>query len=418
VKENAVFSVLPRWRGFALGLLLVAGCGPKPAGPAPAGEKPKTESDLARTTLPVEDRKSLGIRTEPARIENVQETRERTGWVMPKQGDEVTLTAPVPGIVRQGKTMPIPGAAVEQDAELFALEPVLPPLDQVQLASLKRGIENDIAKARELQRAAQSEYDRLKDLYDQKLRSKQDLEQANVRLTNAREDLAAAQDRQKLFALRSGTGTGLPPQPIRSPRAGHILTVSVGPGQYVTAGTPLVSVADLSRLWLRVPVNEQDLERVNHTAKADVFLRVSRSKRMEAKPLGIVPAVNPDTHTADALYELPAMKGVDLFKEQMLTVLVPLRKASEETVVPYSAIVFDAYAGAWVYIDLTKEDAKHDTYERRRVQLGASLGKDLVIRPGLKKGERVVVDGAAALFSREFHKPPGVPSGQDLDDDD
>ena len=143
-----------------------------------------------------------------------------------------------------------------------------------------------------------------------------------------------------------------------------------------------------------------------------------RAKRLAAKPLGIVRAVDPDRHTADILYELPAVLGMNLFKDEMVTVLVPLDRAREETVVPYSAVVFDAYAGAWIYLDRTPDGAKHDTYERRRVELAASLGKDVVIRPGCKKGDRVVIDGAAELFSREFHKPPGVKSGQDLDDDD
>ncbi len=413
-----MFSVLPRLRGLALGLLIVAGCGRAPAPTPPAGEKPKTESDLSKTTLSHEARNSLGIRTEPARLESVQESRERTGWVVPKQGDDVTLTAPVPGIIRQGKVPLVPGAEVEKGQELFELEPVVPPLEQVQLASLKRGIENDIAKARESFRAATSEYTRIKDLHEQKLRGQQDLEQAAARLAYAKEDLAAATDRQKLFALQGKGKSGLPPQTIESPRTGRILSVSVTPGQYVSAGTPLASVADLSTLWLRVPVAEQDLARVDRRKEADVVLRSAREKRLRAKPLSLVRAIDPDRHTADLLYELPGVLGLNLFKDQMVTVFVPLGDSREETVVPYSAVVFDAYAGAWIYLDRTPKDAKHDTYERRRVELGASRGSDVVIRPGCKKDERVVIAGAAALFSREFHKPPGGVAEQDLDDDD
>jgi len=40
------------------------------------------------------------------------------------------------------------------------------------------------------------------------------------------------------------------------------------------------------------------------------------------------------------------------------------------------------------------------------VELGAPAGDDVAVRPGLSRGTRVVTAGAAALFSREFHRPP------------
>src|SRR5262245_38725865 len=92
-----------RHPGFA-GLLLavlVAGCGTPPPKPAAAPtEKPKTESDLARTTLSRSAYQSLAIHSEPLAKKRVQEHTPLTGWVMARQGHEVTLTAPVAGQVR------------------------------------------------------------------------------------------------------------------------------------------------------------------------------------------------------------------------------------------------------------------------------------------------------------------------------
>ena len=109
-----------------------------------------------------------------------------------------------------------------------------------------------------------------------------------------------------------------------------------------------------------------------------------------------------------------------LAKDQMVTVYVPLGTARKECVVPYSAVVFDAYGGAWIYLDKTAKEAETHLYERRRVELGPAVKEGIVVRPALGPQEKIVVEGAAALFSREFHKPP-VGAGaakSEVDDDD
>ena len=69
--------------------------------------------------------------------------------------------------------------------------------------------------------------------------------------------------------------------------------------------------------------------------------------------------------------------------------------------VPYDALVFDAHAGAWVYLDKTPQGASTHVYERRKVQLGPTAGQEVAVRdaegkPACAKDERVVVEGAGA----------------------
>jgi multidrug efflux pump subunit AcrA (membrane-fusion protein) len=195
--------------------------------------------------------------------------------------------------------------------------------------------------------------------------------------------------------------------------------VHVSPGQYVPAAAPLVTVADLSRLWVRVPIPENDLPRVARKEPAEVSLKSAsngsakaRAQALTAQPVAIVPQVDLTRHTADLIYELPANAAEHgiLAKDQMVTVSVPLGGRRTETVVPYSAVVFDAYAGAWIYLDRTTDKSPQCVYERRRVELGPRVNDRIVIRiVDDMAGERVVTAGAAALFSREFHKPPVHP---------
>ena len=63
-----------------------------------------------------------------------------------------------------------------------------------------------------------------------------------------------AREKLKLFA-------GTPPREVRSPRSGTLMTILVTPGQTVPQAATLATVADLSRLWIRVAVPESDLSR-------------------------------------------------------------------------------------------------------------------------------------------------------------
>jgi multidrug efflux pump subunit AcrA (membrane-fusion protein) len=403
-----------------LGLFLT-GCG-RGQGPAsaPAPEKPRVEADLSRTTLTAEQARSLKIQSAPVSIKLVQERRKLTGWLIPKPGNELALTAPVAGLVLapEADAFPLPGKTVLKGKELLRLEPVLGPVEQIQLASLKRGIESELAKAKESVNVGQSELDRMVELHKQKLRGLQDVEQAQARLKIAKEDLAAAEDKQKLFA---GFANGRKPAAISltGPAGARVAAVHASSGQFVQAGGALLSLVRLDPLWIRVPVAEVDLSRVDRNqpiqvlpiplTQAQLPAEGKQKKYLEAKFEDLVPQVDTARHTADLLYELIGPVPAEMqAKDQMVTVLLPMGPHVQEPVVADDAVIFDAYGGAWIYLDRTPadKDALH-VYERRRVELGPPLQEGLVIRrAALQPNDRIVTSGAGILFSREFHKPP------------
>jgi membrane fusion protein, heavy metal efflux system len=390
-------------------LLLAAGCGQPPAQPKPAAapEKPRAEGDLARTTLSVKAAASLGVKSQAVNPRPEQERLPLTGWVMARQGHEVTVTAPVAGYVRDPadpKDLPVPGLPVRGDQELLTMEPVLSPVENIQMKTLARGVENELNKARTSVKLAEVELKRVEGLHKQGLRGQQDLDQARARLEHALQDRTTAQDKQKLFETSKVF--------LRAPRAGTVLTVHVSPGQYVPAAAPLVTLADLSELWVRVPVPEGDLPALADHDRVTIVLKSAAAPGpngrivLQGQRKALVPQVDPVRHTADLLYELLPPRKVALAKDQMVTVFVPLGTKREESVVPYAAVVYDVYGGTWVYLDKTAAGAEKHVYERRRVELGPSVDGGVIVRPILRAGERVVVAGAAELFSREFFRPP------------
>jgi membrane fusion protein YbhG len=99
---------------------------------------------------------------------------------------------------------------------------------------------------------------------------REDIEQARARLEQARQSLAVAE-------TRLGYAT------LASPMSGMVLSKSVEPGEYVSAGTPIVTVADLVDVWLRGYVNETDLGRVKLGQQARVTTDTYPGKSYEGR---------------------------------------------------------------------------------------------------------------------------------------
>jgi len=75
------------------------------------------------------------------------------------------------------------------------------------------------------------------------------IDSARARVQQGRDALALAETRLGYAA-------------VNSPLAGVVLSKNIEPGEYVAAGTPVVTVGDLENVFLRAYVNETDLGRV------------------------------------------------------------------------------------------------------------------------------------------------------------
>jgi membrane fusion protein YbhG len=135
-----------------------------------------------------------------------------------------------------------------------------------QLDLLKEGPRKEaIAQARDAYTQAEQRYTLVK-----AGPRREDIEQARARLDQARQSLALAE-------TRLGYAT------LVSPMSGVVLSKSVEPGEFVSAGTPVVTVADLENIWLRAYVNETDLGRVKLGERVQVTTDTYPGKTYEGR---------------------------------------------------------------------------------------------------------------------------------------
>lgn len=161
---------------------------------------------------------------------------------------------------------------------------------QAALAELKAGSRpEEIAAARATLRSAEADRDfaridfaRQEDLRHKNVISARDFElsQAQLRVAQAREAQAAAQARLVEIGPRIETiqqaeareaqaraalqlaRTVLAETRLYSPLTGPVLSHNIEPGEYVSPGTPVLTVADLAHPWVRVYIGETDLGRI------------------------------------------------------------------------------------------------------------------------------------------------------------
>ncbi len=93
------------------------------------------------------------------------------------------------------------------------------------------------------------------------------------------------------------------------------------------------------------------------------------------------------TLTADGIKRLDLQTGIVRLKQV---------KGTEQTVIPYSSIVYDTQGQTWVYTS-----PEVGTYLRTSVQVENIDGDDAYITEGLPAGTAIVTVGAEELFGSE-----------------
>ena len=402
--------------------LLLAGCERKSAAPPPSVPPAKiaavvSEESLNRITLTAEAVKRLAIETATIETRSLPRFRPYGAECTLPGGALLIVPAPIAGTVRTpaGRTFLQPGAWVAINEPLFELLPllsperaVLTPAERVQMAQTRNTIAQSRIDADGLVRQAEVQVDaarialaRAERLEKDKVGTVRAVDDAQAQLSLAQKGLEAAQARKTLLdeASLEGADAGkLAPLAITAPMAGQIRTTHVGPGEVVSAGSPLFEILNDKVLWLKVPVYAGDLPKLDLAAPiavTDLAARYS-ADHVVAKPIQSPPTATPLASAVDLYYEVSNPEGA-LRPGQRLTAQVPLRGAIAQATVPWSAVIIDIYGGQWVYERL---DELH--FVRRRVEVAWVQEGLAILTRGPESGTTVVTAGAAEISGAEF----------------
>ena len=95
---------------------------------------------------------------------------------------------------------------------------------------------------------------------------------------------------------------------LRAPFDGTVVGIDVEPGEAISlqGGRPVIELADLSEIWVRVDVPETRIARVQLGARAEVVIDALGEERLEATVVEIAPVADRQSNTVSVAVRLDA----------------------------------------------------------------------------------------------------------------
>ena len=231
-------------------------------------------------------------------------------------------------------------------------------------------------------------------LHDHNVMSDRDFLQAQADAASAKSEMLRTEDRLRVLGLDvNGTSNEVH---LKSPVSGAVLSVTAAPGEFSKSldnATELVTLADLSQVWVLGDVFEKDLSAIKVGDHVTVRVNAYPDQTWQGRIANIGDAIDPTTRTVKVRIVLPNPQH--LLKPEMFATIHVEQPATRVALLPAAAVLRD---GEQAYVFIDKGSGK---YERRDVQLEHTQGQQIEIASGLQGGESVVVQGANLLRGGE-----------------
>jgi cobalt-zinc-cadmium efflux system membrane fusion protein len=268
---------------------------------------------------------------------------------------------------------------------------------------------SDVHKAEADLIAAEHDFKRKKDLFEQKAGSEAEQEAAEDNWRKAKAEVERA--RQKAFLLRAGNVDAVTQRyTLPSPIDGEVLMMNINPGievqgQYSGGATQeLFTIGEIDKVWVFGDVYEMDLARVHVGSPAAVTVVAYKDKVFQGQVDWVSGALDPTTRTAkvrctfdnpDRLLRPEMYATIQISVEQKKALAIP--RAALLRLGEYK-VVFVQVAG-----EGTPGGAGDGLIKFERAPVDVDEGESspwLEVRHGLDLGQKVVVSGAILLSQK------------------
>jgi membrane fusion protein, copper/silver efflux system len=244
----------------------------------------------------------------------------------------------------------------------------------------------------------------------QAVKSLPDVSEKRLKLIreSAGRTMQAAREKLRLLGLTEAqmdavANRGVPSEHVtlHATLTGVVIRREVTEGVYVSTGSPIYTIADLSRVWVVLEAYESDLPWVRRGAQVAFRTDAFPGRSFSGKVVFIDPFLNEKTRTVRV--RLEAENPDRLLRPGMYVRAVQRTglvkstgsDAQEPLLIPASAPLITGKR-AVVYVAVPGDEG---AYEGREVVLGPRAGDWYVVREGLEEGDRVVTRGAFKLDS-------------------
>ena len=313
-----------------------------------------------------------------AEITDLKKTTVATGKIEPR--DEILIKPQISGIIDE--VYKEAGQKIKK-GEVIAKVKVIPELGQLNSA------ESRVRLAEINARQGETDFARMKKLFESKLISSEEYEKSEVAVKQAREELQTAKD--NLEIVKEGitkNSASFSSTLIRSTIDGLILDVPIKVGNSVIMsntfndGTTIATVADMSDLIFRGNVDETEVGHIHEGIPVKITLGALQNMKFDAVLEYISPksVENNGANQFEIKAAITVPDSVTIRSGYSANAEMELQRANHVLAVPESALEF---VGDSAFVYVLTDSVPRQKFERRAVKTGVSDGIKIEIKQGV-----------------------------------
>jgi membrane fusion protein, heavy metal efflux system len=220
--------------------------------------------------------------------------------------------------------------------------------------------------------------------------SDRDLDQAKSDYAQAAAEYTRTQAHLKTLGATAEVKPASRELLVAAPVSGSVTALSVAPGNMINDPTqPLMTIADLSTIWVTAMVPEKDIAAVSKNQDAQVTLAAYPDRVLQGKVLFLSDVIDADSRRGKI--RIAFANGDYALKPNMFATVVLSGGRHSLIVLPSSALLMNNDRTS-VFVATAPW-----TFERRNVDAQLEEGASVAIRSGVSAGEQVLVKGAILL---------------------
>ncbi len=330
--------------------------------------------------------------TAVAEVRDIQMSIRVSGEVQP--ATQLDVKAEVGGRVK--KLNIIPGEAVKAGD-------ILVEIDDRDILTEQDSAKVEIEGASLATVKLEKNFERAKELFQQKLLSREAFDNLESELAIARNNHVRAERKLQIVEDK------LSKTKVIAPGDGTVLTVPIVEGQVIVAaasvnsGTTLMTIANLSRLIVETHVNQVDVARLSVKQAVRLTAESIKDEEIPAEIFFVAPVATVKNSVKGFTVQAAIAKPSARLRPGMtVQMTVPVADAQDVVAVPVGAVFKSEGNGRVVYV------SAGDRTERRPVKIGISNTEHAQILSGLREGEKILLSEPA----RTSAGPAGGPGGR------
>jgi cobalt-zinc-cadmium efflux system membrane fusion protein len=220
--------------------------------------------------------------------------------------------------------------------------------------------------------------------------SDRDLDQAKSDFAQAASEYTRTQAHLKVLGASADSKPASRELVVTAPLSGSVTALAVAAGNMINDPTqPLMTIADLSTIWVTALVPEKDIAAVSKNQDAQVTLAAYPDQVRHGKVLFVSDVIEADSRRAKIRI---AFANADYaLKPNMFASVVLAGRERSLIVLPSSALLMNNDRTS-VFVATAPW-----TFERRNVEAQLEEGSSVAIRSGVNAGEQVLVKGGILL---------------------